>query len=150
FDRRFVCICATTVQVIGLCAFVALIVLHIRSLALNLTVVAFVGIGHSIAAPASRSLLARIVRGQAFVRAQALSNTVGELVQIGGPALAGFLIAAATPLAFGFAASVYVAATIAYAFLHPREPAVEEAATLAQSARAGLSFIFKQKTILGA
>jgi MFS family permease len=90
-----------------------------------------------------------IVSKEQFVRAQALTSSIGQLVNIAGPALGGVLISIGTPVAFAAAAIAYVLATAAFTFL--RRHAVEyEAVPLLQAALQGVRFIFKQRIILGA
>ena len=149
YDRRLICIASTLGEAAGLCGFVALIVLHVHSLAIYLGAVAFVGIAHSAGTPAQRSLLASIVHAEHFVRAQATSSSIGQLVTIAGPAIAGALIALATPIAFGAAALSYVAATVAFTFLQPRDIVFEDVALL-HSALEGIRFIFNRKIVLAA
>lgn len=149
YDRRMICIAATLTEAAGLCGFVALILLHVHSLALYLGAVAFVGIAHSMGTPAMRSLLATIVRGEHFVRAQATSSSVSQLITIAGPAIAGALIAVSTPAAFGGAALSYVAATIAFSFLQPRTIEYEDVPLL-RAALEGVHFIFNHKIVLAA
>ena len=149
YDRRMICIAATLTEAVGLCGFVALILLRVHSLGLYLSAVAFVGIAHSMGTPAMRSLLATIVRGEHFVRAQATSSSVSQLITIAGPAIAGALIAVSTPAAFGGAALSYVAATAAFSFLQPRTIEYEDV-PLARAALEGVRFIFNHKIVLAA
>lgn len=149
YDRRMICIASTLTEALGLCGFVALVFLHVQSLAIYLGAVAFVGIAHSMGIPAQRSLLATIVRSEHFVRAQATSSSVGQLITIAGPAVAGALIALSTSIAFGAAALSYVAATVAFTFLQPREMAYENVPLL-RAALEGIRFIFNRKIVLAA
>jgi len=149
YDRRMICIAATLTEALGLCGFVALILLHAHSLGLYLSAVAFVGIAHSMGTPAMRSLLATIVRGEHFVRAQATSSSVSQLIAIAGPAIAGALIAVSTPAAFGGAALSYVVATLAFSFLQPRTIEYDDV-PLVRAALEGVHFIFNHKIVLAA
>lgn len=149
FDRRTVWMISVVVEAIGLCGFASLVMLRIHALAINLAAVAFVGIAHSVGAPAQRSMLVRLVHGPRFVRAQALVNSIGTVVTIAGPAIGGALIALATPVAFGAAAAAYVVAMTALLFLPPMRAAADETSWW-KGARAGLRFIFGRKIILGA
>jgi len=148
-DRRSICIASTIAEAAGLLLFVALVLAHVHTLGVYLSAVALIGIAHSAGIPAQRSLLANIVRSHHFVRAQAFSSSVGQLIVIAGPALGGALIALGTQLAFGAAAVFYDVAAVAFAFLPTREVPLSEEPPL-EAAMQGVRFIFDHKTILGA
>lgn len=148
-DRRLIIIASSMGEALGLGGFVALIVLGVHSVWIYLGAVAFIGIAHSIGIPAQRALLVNIVPKERFVRAQALTSSIGQLIIIVGPALGGALIAVGTPVAFGAAAAAYVAATGAFTFL--RRHAVEyEDVPMLHAAMEGVRFIFRRRVILGA
>ena len=149
FDRRIVCVCVAFTEMLGLGAFAALSASGVHLFGVFLGAVAFIGIAHAIGAPAERALLAGIVQSDHFVRAQALSSSIGQLIVVGGPALAGILIVFGIPLAFGVAALAYASAAIGFAFLTPREVAHEDLPLL-HSAIEGIRFIFSRKVVLGA
>ncbi|MBV9272197.1 MAG: MFS transporter, partial [Candidatus Eremiobacteraeota bacterium] len=139
-DRRSICVASTIAEAAGLLLFVALVVAHVQSLTIYLSAVGVIGVAHSIGIPAQRSLLANIVRSHHFVRAQAFSSSVGQLITIAGPALGGALIILGAQLAFGAAAVTYAIAAIAFAFLPSREVAQPEEAPL-EAAMKGVHFI---------
>jgi MFS family permease len=111
--------------------------------------VAFIGIAHAVGIPAQRSLLVNIVPKEHFVRAQALTSSIGQLVNIAGPALGGVLVAVGTPIAFAAAALAYVVATASFTFLR-RHTVEYEPAPVLHAAMEGVRFIFRQRIILGA
>jgi hypothetical protein len=123
----------------------------VQSVSLYFAAVAFIGIVHAIGAPAERSLLAGIVHSRHFVRADAFVSSLGQLINIGGPALGGALIAlGGTPLAFAVSGAAYLLAAAGFAWLTPREVAEAEDVPLLHSALEGVRFIFDRKVILGA
>jgi len=148
FDRRIICVACACGEVVAELVFVGLVLAGSRSLAVNLAAVALIGIAHSLGDPAERALLAGIVRSERFVRAQAMTTSVGEVVTIVGPALGGVLIAIGLPVAFGAAAAAYALAALAFSFLAPRP--TEERATEPGAAIAGLRFVLHHPVILGA
>ncbi len=148
-DRRAIIIVSSFTQALGLGGFIALVAGGVQSVGVYLGAVAFIGIAHSIGVPAQRSLLVNIVQKEHFVRAQALTSSIGQLVNIAGPALGGVLIAIGTPIAFAAAAIAYVAATAAFAFLKPHSVEYEDAPVLS-AALEGIRFIGRQRVILGA
>jgi MFS family permease len=149
YDRRAICVLSTLTEAIGLCGFVALVLLQVHSVALYFAAVAFVGTAHSIGIPAQRSLLANIVRSEHFVRAQATSSSASQLITIAGPAIAGALIAGSTMIAFAAGAACYVAAAVAFTRLAARE-VIREDAPLLSGALDGIRFIFNHKIVLAA
>ena len=149
FDRRVIAISAMLGEAAGLCAFVALVLLHVHSLAAFLAAVGLVGTAHAAGIPAQRSLLAGIVRSTHFVRAQALTSSAGQLVTIAGPAVGGAILAVSTPYAFGAAAISYVVATVAMSRLTPLPLPPQEAPAFG-AAFEGIRFIFRRKIVLAA
>ncbi|MFN2527372.1 MAG: MFS transporter [Candidatus Baltobacteraceae bacterium] len=149
FDRRLIVVTVSIIEMFGLCLFAVLSVSGNHSVGAYFAAVALIGIAHSTGTPAERSLLAGIVQGHHFVRAQAISSSVTQVITVAGPALAGVLIAIGTPVAFFVAALAYLFGAIAFSFLHPREVAVDTV-SLWQSALEGLKFIFSRKILLGA
>jgi MFS family permease len=148
YDRRLVCIVCALLEVAGVLLFVALILAGSRSLALSLCAVAAIGVAHALGEPAKRALLAGIVASDRFVRASATTTSIGQVIQIAGPALAGVLIAFGVPLAFVAAAICYTLAAIAFWFLTPRE--ISEQAMHLGSAMDGIHYIFEHPVLLGA
>lgn len=149
-DRRLIIIASSLGEALGLGGFIALILLGVHSVWINLGAVAFIGIAHSIGIPAQRALLVNIVRKEQFVRAQAFTSSIGQLVTIAGPALGGALIAAGTPVAFGAAAAAYVVATGACMLLRRHTVEYDEDVPVLHAAMEGVRFIFRRRVILGA
>lgn len=148
-DRRSIVIVSSFTEALGLAGFVALVFLRVHSVWIYLGAVAFIGIAHSIGIPAQRSLLVNIVPKEQFVRAQALTSSIGQLINIGGPALGGALIAIGTPVAFAAAAACYIIATGACTFLGRHKVEYEDEPVL-HAALEGVRFIFRRRVILGA
>lgn len=148
-DRRIIVMASSFTEALGLAGFIALVLLRTHSVWIYLGAVACIGIAHSMGIPAQRSLLVNIVEKEQFVRAQALTSSIGQLVAIAGPALGGALIAIGTPVAFAAAAVAYVVATVAFMFLQRHEVAYEDVPVL-KAALEGVRFIFRRRIILGA
>lgn len=148
-DRRLIIIASSCAEALGLAGFIALIALRVHSVSIYLGAVAFIGISHSLGIPAQRALLVNIVPKEQFVRAQALTSSIGQLVTIAGPALGGALIAVGTPIAFAAAAGAYVVATVAFTFLNRHVVEYDDVPML-HAAMEGVRFIFRQRIILGA
>lgn len=148
-DRRRIIIASSLGEAFGLAGFVALVLIGVHSVWIYLGAVAFIGIVHTMGVPAQRSLLVNIVPKEEFVRAQALTSSIAQLVTIAGPAFGGALIAIGTPVAFAAAAIAYVIATCGFVFLRPHAVEYEDVPLL-HAAMEGVRFIFRQRVILGA
>jgi len=149
FDRRTIVLVVAGIPAVALATLMMLALSGSHSVAAYFAAVAFVGIAHAFEAPAQRSLLPVIVPGERFVRAQALSSSMGQLMQIGGPALAGVLIALNVPIPLGTAGALYVITACSFSFLHRRTVPADDM-PLAQAAIEGVRYIFARKIILGA
>lgn len=149
FDRRMLCVTFALCEMTGLIAFALLAHSANHSIAVYLGAVAAIGVAHALGAPAERSVLAGIVTSSHFVRAQALSSSVGQFIRVGGPALAGAFIAFGTPLAFGIAAGCYALGAIGFLFLNPRDVARSEIPLL-RAALEGIRSIVERKILLAA
>jgi MFS family permease len=149
FDRRIVCTLCALGEAASLLVFVGLASTGSRSLLAYLSATALVGIFHALGTPAERSLLAGIVRSQHFVRAQALTSSLGQLIVIAAPALGGALLVLGAPVAFSGAALVYVVAALGFWALRPR-PVAPDDIPLGRAAGEGVRFIFSRPVLLGA
>lgn len=149
YDRRLVCIICVSVQAACMVLFALLARSATASLALYLSVAAMVGIAGAVDAPAQRSLLATIVRGEHLLRAQALTSSLNQFVSVASPALGGALLLLGAPVAFATAALGYAAVVAAFMLLRPRGPASSEL-TLLAGANEALRFVFSRKVLLGA
>lgn len=150
FDRRLVSLAGALTELLGMTFFAILALRHSHSLAAYLGATLFVGAAHAIAAPSDRSLLAGIVRSSHFVRAQATTSSLGQLIVIAGPAIGGALLVLGAPYAFGVAALGYAMSACGYLALSPRGSAGGEELSLGKSAMEGIRFIFARPVLLGA
>jgi MFS family permease len=149
FDRRLVCIVCVLVQALTMAMFAWLAHTGTKSLGVYLAVAAVFGTAYAIDAPSERSLLATIVHGDNFLRAQALTSSISQFISISSPALGGALLLLGTPVAFGTAAVGYLGVAAAFAVLRPRGEA-SSALTMLQGAGEALRFILARKVLLGA
>ena len=150
FDRRTVSLLSALTELVAMFIFAALAVSKTHSLAAYLVATLFVGAAHALAAPSERSLLAGIVRSSHFVRAQATTSSLGQLIVIAGPAVGGALLVLGAPYAFGAAALAYAASACGYFALTPRGSAGGEELSLMRTATEGVRFIFSRPVLLGA
>lgn len=111
------------------------------------------GAVQAFSAPASSSLLPRLVPPEVFAQANSWSSTVFNLAAIAGPALGGFLIALTGGAVVPYACGVVGAAVFSVVLLGlPLRPAPPEAPRPGDDKdwRAGLRFVFGSKLLLPA
>ncbi|MEO9171303.1 MAG: MFS transporter [Candidatus Baltobacteraceae bacterium] len=151
-DRRTVCVAVALTNTIGSALMIGLIYRHTATLPPYYIAIAFIGISYAVGAPAQRAILASIVSGESFVRASAFTSSIAQLVAICGPALAGVLIAIATPLAFCAAVLLQIVSACGFFLLSPQPPPApdESEPSLWRGALEGVRYIFDRKVILGA
>jgi len=148
-DRRAIVIASTIGAAFGLAIVVALIAAGVRDVRAYFAAVAAIGTAQAMGIPAQRSLLVNIVPKERFVRSQALTSSIGQLVTIAGPAVGGALIAAGTQVAFAAAAAAYFCAACTFALLR-RHTAEQQTELPLHAALQGVRFIFTHRLILGA
>jgi MFS family permease len=151
FDRRAV-VAITSVVQIGVCA--ALIPLSARhgpgALGVVLAVLAVAGTARAFRYPAAASLLPAIVPPEEYMRANSAASAVREVMQVGGPAAGGVLVALSPSAAYGTAIAAFAlgaAFTLAIPLLR-RAPA--EAGVAWRDVFAGLRFLRAKPVLSGA
>jgi MFS family permease len=150
-DRRAV-VAITSVVQIAVCG--ALIPLSGRhgpgALGVVLAVLAVAGTARAFRYPAAASLLPAIVEPHDYLRATSAASAVREVLQIGGPAAGGVLVALGPLPAYGTAMAAFAlgaAAVLGIALLH-RAPAPGGAAW--RDLFAGLQFLRRAPVLSGA
>jgi len=151
FDRRAVVAITSVVQV-GVCA--ALIPLSARhgpgALGVVLAVLAVAGTARAFRYPAAASLLPAIVPPEEYMRANSAASAVREVMQVGGPAAGGVLVAFSPSAAYGTAIAAFAlgaAFTLAIPLLR-RAPT--EAGLAWRDVFAGLQFLRAKPVLSGA
>ncbi len=115
-----------------------------------LTILLIAGVGRAFVFPAEQSLLAAIVPDDAYTRATARASSLRETIRIGGPALAGVLVAAGPLPVYGAAIALGVVGAALAPFVRLlTRPRAEERATL-HAALAGLRYVFANPVLSGA
>ena len=151
FDRRAV-VAITSVVQIGVCA--ALIPLSARhgpgALGVVLAVLAVAGTARAFRYPAAASLLPAIVPPEEYMRANSAASAVREVMQVGGPAAGGVLVAFSATAAYGSAIAAFAlgaAFTLAIPLLHRVRT---EAGLAWRDVFAGLRFLRAKPVLSGA
>jgi MFS family permease len=148
-DRRLVCAGMATGALIGALLFLLLALRESQSVGAYLGVLAFYSTFDALGVPALRAMLPSIVTGERYVRASALLSAVSQFAVIGGPAIAGVLIAISPTFAFGTDALLQLVSLVAFLFLRPHVRD-EPAESLWESVVGGFRFVIDRKVILGA
>jgi len=151
-DRR--AMLATTYVVQALCAalFVAMALETPRSILPFYAVLALFGTARAFAAPASQSLLPRLVPEDRFPRAVALTSSTRQTGVIVGPALGGAIYLLGPAIAYGTCLVFFAAVTILIATLKVRTAPAPRTAGSSRLAHitAGIAYIRGKPVILGA
>ncbi|MHB8461807.1 MAG: MFS transporter [Vulcanimicrobiaceae bacterium] len=145
-DRRSVVMLTSLGEMLGVVLFAVLAARGVHIRWPYFCVLGLVGVMHATAAPAERSILAGIVRGAHFVRAQAFTSSIGQVINVAAPAVGGLLLALGAPWAFAFAGVGYLLAAIGYATLDARG----QADSGVGGAIDGIRFLFAHPIVLGA
>ena len=149
FDRRKLSTAMACLNAVGLGGLIALVLSGNRAIGWYFIAIAFIGTAQALAIPSQRALLAGIVAAHHFVRAYSLTSSVGQVIRVAGPALAGLLIAIRTPLAFAAAAASYVVAAFGFLLLERRDVA-PGGPSVWHDAIEAVRFIVRRKVVLGA
>ena len=152
FSRKAIVLLTIACEVLATGSFVVFANLHVDRLAPYLALILLLGIARAFAAPAERGMLLRLVPRDRYMHVSALFSSIRKVVQVGGPALGGALVAIGTPVALATAIVMLAVGGIAFALL-PLPRRVPEAAssqTTWHDALGGLRFIRAQPIILGA
>jgi MFS family permease len=109
-----------------------------------------IGAARAFEGPSMQSLMPALVSAELFPRAAAWSASALQVASIAGPALGGLLYALSPTSVFAVAAVLYLGSSLCVSLIkvEPRPPR-RESATL-RSIFAGLAFIRRRQTILGA
>jgi MFS family permease len=115
-------------------------------------VLALFGTARAFAAPASQSLLPRLVTEQRFPRAVALTSSTRQTAVIVGPALGGTIYLLGPAIAYGTCMACFVAVAILVATLRVRGASMlrPAASTTLGHLTAGISYTWRKPVILGA
>jgi len=152
FSRKAIVLLTIACEVLATGSFVVFANLHVDRLAPYLALILLLGIARAFAAPAERGMLLRLVPRDRYMHVSALFSSIRKVVQVGGPALGGALVAIGTPVALATAIVMLAVGGVAFARL-PLPRRVPEAAssqTTWHDALGGLRFIRAQPIILGA
>jgi MFS family permease len=159
FDRRLIiliCLCAH-----GICAFLLLAFAlgDLKSTLPIFAVLGVLGVARAFQLPASQSFVPTIVPAASLRNALAVNSSANQVATIAGPSAGGVLYALAetglgrtsgAEMVYGAAAILLVAAVVTVLLVRKRRAPCVRSAVSWGSLLAGLGFIWRRKTVLGA
>lgn len=152
FSRKAILLITIGTEVVATGGFIVLVALHVDRLAPYLGLILILGIARAFATPAERGMLLALVPRERYMSASSSFSSIRKIVQVGGPALGGALVAIGTPIALIAAMAMLVVGGIALALLPlpARVSLAANARVTLHDALGGLRFIRAQPVILGA
>jgi len=151
-DRRVMLAATYLLQTLSALLFVVMALAPPHNIWPFYAVLALFGTARAFSAPASQSLLPRLVTEERFPRAVALTSSVRQTAVIVGPAVGGAIYLAGPAIAYGTCVTCFVAAAVLIATLRTRGAPMAPSAgspTLGH-VTAGISYMWRQQVILGA
>jgi MFS family permease len=150
-DRRAMLAATYLVQTLSSLLFVALALAPPQNIWPFYAVLALFGSARAFAAPASQSLLPRLVTEEQFPRAVALTSSTRQTAVIIGPALGGAIYLLGPAIAYGTCVACFVAVAMLIATLRTRgAPTPPATTTTLGHLTAGIAYIWRMPVILGA
>lgn len=150
FNRRRVLLFSIILQALSALLLVGLTFHGIDKAYLVYPSLILLGLSRSFGGPAASSLLPHLISKELLPRAVAWNSSIWQLSTIVGPSLGGFIYA------FKGAAGVYSASTVlsllsasAVAAVGVNPPIPQKKGSSTQRLKAGLSFVWREKKILG-
>jgi MFS family permease len=151
-DRRTMLAATYVVQTICSALFIALTLVKPAGIWPFYVVLALFGSARAFAAPASQSLLPRLVPEARFPRAVALTSSTRQTAVIVGPALGGFIYILGPAVAYGACLVLFLTVAALIATLRTQAAPASYAADTTPWRRvtAGIAYIRRKPIILGA
>jgi MFS family permease len=150
-DRRAMLAATYLLQTFSSLLFVAMALAPPENIWPFYAVLAVFGSARAFAAPASQSLLPRLVTEEQFPRAVALTSSIRQTAVIVGPALGGAIYLLGPAIAYATCVACFVAVAILIATLRVRgAPTPPATTTTLGHLTAGVAYIWRKPVILGA
>ncbi len=149
-DRVRVALVALGCEAAGIVAFLAFAASGSRSLPGYLAILFTIGTARAFGTPAERSIGPSLVATADYMRVQATYTSLRQVVQIGGPAVGGVLVAFGLPLALGVALALMAAQAVAFLGIGPIGGGSQVARASLGTALDGIRFIARSPIVAGA
>ena len=151
FDRRAVVAVTSVVQIAVSAALIPLSARHgPGALGAVLVVLAVAGTARAFRYPAAASLLPAIVPAHEYMRANAAASAVREVMQVGGPAAGGVLVALSPSAAYGTAMAAFALGAVFTLAIPLLQRAPIEGGVAWRDVFAGLQFLRAKPVLSGA
>jgi MFS family permease len=150
YDRRHILMLSIGVQLLCSAGFITLSLLHNTSVVPIYLLLLLFGTARAFLAPATQSVIPRLVHRDALGSAIALGSSIFMVASIAGPSLGGLLYGLGPAIAYGVSALFFAASLCASGLIKVNlRPEVKMDAGL-QTVLAGVRFIKARPAILGA
>jgi len=151
-DRRAMLAATYLLQTLSSLMFVVMALASPQDIWPFYAVLALSGTARAFAAPASQSLLPRLVTEEQFPRAVALTSSTRQTAVIVGPALGGAIYLLGPAIAYGTCVACFVAVALLIATLRVPSSSMPRpaASTTLGHLTAGIAYIWRKPVILGA
>jgi MFS family permease len=151
-DRRAMLAATYLLQTLSSLLFVVMALAPPHNIWPFYAVLALFGTARAFAAPASQSLLPRLVTEERFPRAVALTSSVRQTAVIVGPALGGAIYLLGPALAYSTCVACFAAVAVLIATLRTRSAPLARfvRTTTLGHVTAGIAYIWRKPIILGA
>jgi MFS family permease len=150
-DRRAMLAATYLLQTLSSLLFVAMALAPPQNIWPFYAVLALFGSARAFAAPASQSLLPRLVSEERFPRAVALTSSTRQTAVIVGPALGGAIYLLGPVIAYATCVACFIAVAVLIATLRVRgTPTPPPTTTTLGHLTAGIAYIRRKPVILGA
>jgi MFS family permease len=149
-DRRIILSTSNAIHAIVTAALMALLASSAASMNVILALLVVHGVARAFYHTASQAILPALVPAAQFPNAIAWSGSSSKAAQLGGPAIAGVLIAYAGDGVYWVILAVFAMSAITALMIRHRHPAAAPERVTLASITAGFSYIWRTKVVLGA
>jgi MFS family permease len=149
-DRRIILSTSNAVHAIVTAALMVLLAGGAASMNAILALLVVHGVARAFYHTASQAILPALVPAAQFPNAIAWSGSSSKAAQLGGPAIAGVLIAYAGDGVYWVILAVFAMSAITALMIRHRHPATAPERVTLASVTAGFSYIWRTKVVLGA
>jgi MFS family permease len=149
-DRRIILSTSNAIHAIVTAALMVLLAGGAASMNVILALLVVHGVARAFYHTASQAILPALVPAAQFPNAIAWSGSLSKAAQLGGPAIAGVLIAYAGDGVYWVILAVFAMSAITALMIRHRHPATAPEHVTLTSVTAGFSYIWRTKVVLGA
>lgn len=149
-DRRIILSTSNAVHAIVTAALMVMLAGGAANITIILALLVIHGVARAFYHTASQAILPALVPAAQFPNAIAWSGSASKAAQLGGPAIAGFVIAFAGDRVYWVILAVFAMSAITALMIRHRHPAAAPERVTMASVMAGFHYIWRTKIVLGA